>query len=159
VHVENTTLCHKSLLEAQQPGLWDRLVGRIVKDEEMSRHDAELIMNEAIGFLLLISRSDKGSFSPSDLVDIGWHKFMIYSREYTEFCAVNNLDNDENGVGRYIHHSPNDVVGVDYPDGAVARTVAAMQVHGIAFNPAIWPEGASCAGGPGTCAGGDCTNN
>lgn len=37
------------------------------------------------------------TFSPSPLVDIGWHIFILHTREYTEFC--------DGLAGHYIHHT------------------------------------------------------
>lgn len=37
---------------------------------------------------------------PSELVDIGWHTFILYTVDYAAFC--------ERIAGRFIHHVPND---------------------------------------------------
>lgn len=60
-------------------------------------------MNEALGFLQLCAKEPDGKYSPSVVVDIGWHTFILYTREYAGFC--------ERVAGRFLHHEPTDVPG------------------------------------------------
>ena len=39
---------------------------------------------------------------PSQAVDVVWHEFILYTRQYGEFCR--------NGVGRFLHHTPSDAM-------------------------------------------------
>lgn len=90
--------------------LWERLTDRLVKEYAHLGVDlplAERIMNEALGFLQLASRH--AGHGPSPLVDLGWHTFMVYSMEYFVFCDAI--------AGHYIHHLPDDVVGLNASAG------------------------------------------
>lgn len=96
----STTLAYKGLIDDQ---LWKRLVNRIAHDEGMEHSLAERVMNEALGFLQLCAKEPDGKYSPSVVVDIGWHTFILYTREYAGFC--------ERVAGRFLHHEPTDVPG------------------------------------------------
>lgn len=142
---EGQELTHKHLVDDQ---LWDRLVNRIAKDESMERHLAERAMDQALAFLTLCARAPKVGYSPSPLVDIGWHTFILYTKEYASFC--------EQVAGRFIHHEPSDVPGVDYGTGNIAKTVTALRTHGIVVDEPLWANtGHDCGGGAcGTNCGG-----
>lgn len=35
---------------------------------------------------------------PSQVVDVAWHEFILFTREYRQFCS--------RGLGRFLHHTP-----------------------------------------------------
>ncbi len=80
--------------------LWERLVGRVVKDEGVERLVAEQIVDAGLGFVKLIADHPGHSFAPSPMVDIGWHTLILYTRHYAALC--------QQLAGRFIHHEPND---------------------------------------------------
>jgi hypothetical protein len=142
-----TTLAYKGLIDEQ---LWERLVKRLVHDEDMERTLAERVMNEALGFLGLLAHEPNIPYSPSATVDPGWHTFILYTREYAAFC--------DQIAGRFIHHNPTDTPGVDYSDGNTpAQTMQAMLRYGP-VDEMLWVHAASCEGGGGgggsSCHGG-----
>lgn len=132
--------------ESYVPGisaaLWDRLVARIEKDheflyrvgrnasDEVRTEFAGRILHEAIGFLTLIAKNPGVGFSPSPLVDIGWHNFILYTNEYAAWCEAN--------AGRFIHHSPFDEEGVDYGTGHTVRTVDVLRASGWPVDDMLW---------------------
>lgn len=59
--------------------------------------DSTLLITEMIKFLNLIHIS-KQRLSPSYIVDLAWHEFILFTRYYHEFC--------QQYYGRYIHHTP-----------------------------------------------------
>lgn len=124
--------------------LWDRLVNRIAKSEGIEILLARRILNEALGFLRLCALEPNRFHSPSPLVDIGWHAFILYTHEYAEFC--------EKLAGRFIHHTPND----EGEDRSSTRTVSAMRTNGIAVDEMLWVGEPDCGGRP--CTNGDCTS-
>jgi len=141
-------LANKDLVSDE---LWSRLTNRIVKDEEgMTLALAERIMDQALGFLRLCAQKEANeSYSPSALVDIGWHTFILYTREYAAFC--------DRVAGRFIHHSPTDEEGKDYGTGHVAKTAAAMKVRGISVDEQLWASSDSpCSN---NCSDGNCDNH
>lgn len=149
-------LTNKSLVDEV---LWGRLVGRVEHDREFQylfggksadeqREIAASIMDQAIGFLVVVADSGSdGPYSPSEHVDIGWHAFLMYTREYADFC--------QRIAGRMIHHAPSDVPSVDYGTGNIIRTVAAMQVRGLFVDKELWPSAADC----GYCTGDSCSGS
>lgn len=142
--------------------LWSRLVNRVMKDHEFQDiygHEsvevqsdiAESIMDQTVSFLQVVATGTDGPYSPSEQVDIGWHTFIVYTREYGEFC--------QQIAGRMIHHAPSDVPGVTYVKGNSARTVAVMQERGMFVDAALWPNTAECSDSYCTgdsCAGSSC---
>lgn len=135
-------LVNKDLVE---PQLWNRLVARITQETRYEPSLAERIMDQAIGFLRLCAESAHASYSPSPIVDIGWHTFLLYTREYADFC--------DRVAGRFIHHVPSDEEDASCRGGSVAETVAAMRRSKIAVIEAMWTGSASCDNGV------SCANN
>ncbi|GAA0970218.1 hypothetical protein GCM10009555_018760 [Acrocarpospora macrocephala] len=74
----------------------------------------------------------------SPRVGVGWHVFILHTREYAAFC--------EGLAGRFLHHAPRDQDDTGCPtspgsgqgSGGVVRTVAAMRAWGLAVNEALW---------------------
>ena len=140
-----TELAYKGLVDEQ---LWERLVNRIVKDESMERDLAERVMNEALGFLQLCANEPDGNYSPSTTVDVGWHTFILYTREYAAFC--------DRVAGTFIHHNPTDIPGMDYSDGMTpAQTMEAMRKYGP-VDDMLWASAADCNDSGTGCHGGNC---
>lgn len=123
-----------------------RLVGRIEKDERTSRELAERILDQALGYLKLASQQPSGHFSPSPLVDVGWHTFILYTREYDRFCR-------ELTGGRFIHHEPTDEEGVPNLSAGPTSTMLAMRAAGISVDEPLWAHmnNADCS----DCSAGD----
>lgn len=55
---------------------------------------------------------------------------MLYSRSYMDFCDGVN--------GAYIHHEPNDILGVQSVTNGPADTVEAMIEHGVEVDRELW---------------------
>lgn len=113
--------------------LWKKLVARIEKDAQLDRQLAERIMSQALGFLRLVAENPGESFSPSPLVDIGWHTFVLHTRAYMAFCC--------RLAGAFIHHEPTDDSG---DRSAVIRTASAMRAKGIPVDDELWDGSAQC---------------
>lgn len=158
-------LPHKQLID--EP-LWERIVRRIVKNHGVERDLAERILDQALAYLTLRARDPEDLYSPSRLVDIGWHAFMLYSRPYAAWCkqelrrywwqelrGLRHLRNWRPSnllrLWRHwqyttIHHSPQDEPGVVYTT-SIARTVEKMREYGIAIDEELW-DITMRAGGP-----------
>jgi hypothetical protein len=141
---DHPVLQHRSLLDDT---LWQRLVARVRKDgtfvERFGAQDdatqqawAERIMDGAVGFLVLCAAGHGEGYSPSPLVDIGWHTFLLYTAEYAEFC--------HRVAGRFIHHAPHDVPGVAYHPGGVDKTLAALMARGLPVDTELWAGDGVC---------------
>jgi hypothetical protein len=134
--------------------LWCRLTNRIVADEDMELSLAERIMDQALGFLQFCAvKTDVGLYPPSKLVDIGWHTLILYTKDYASFC--------EKIAGRFIHHEPSDVPGVDYGVGAinVTSTVKAMKRQGFMVDEMLWATSGDCGDSGGSCCASSCRCN
>ena len=129
------------------PVLWDRLVSRTIKslefqqiygnlDEAAQRDWSERIIEQTLGFLRVLAKTSDGTLSPSAKVDIGWHTFLMYTREYADFCQFI--------AGRMIHHSPFDTKGEAPKTGGAARATASMQAYGIYVDQELWVRAAEC---------------
>ena len=130
----SVTLAHKDLISDQ---LWKRLTGRLVKENEgMDLALAERIMDQTLAFLSLSATTTGTSYSPSPLVDKGWHTFIVYTKPYAEFC--------QQTAGHFIHHNPFDEDGVEYGTGQVARTAAAMVAAGFQVDMELWVGDRDC---------------
>lgn len=121
-------------------------------------HDlAERILDQALGYLKLASSKPEGHYSPSPLVDIGWHTFILYTREYGKFCR------DLTG-GRFIHHEPTDEEGVPNLSSGPLGTMQAMRELGIVVDEPLWAhmhagDCSNCNGGQGCQCGSRATTD
>ena len=121
---------NKHLNTALEVSTSDRIIARMQKDYGLSYDDASAIMQDTIVFLNMVGNNPGCPSSPSPLVDIGWHTFILYTREYTEYC--------QSICGEYIHHRPNDTPELRAITKPIAATVDFMTSNGIAFNPDLW---------------------
>lgn len=39
---------------------------------------------------------------PSEIVDVAWHEFLLFTRDYQFFC--------QKGIGRFLHHTPTEAM-------------------------------------------------
>ncbi|MBN6038708.1 hypothetical protein [Amycolatopsis sp. 195334CR] len=121
--------------------LFDRLASRIVAEEQLSRDLAERIVEQALAFLAACARNTGAPLGPSELVDIGWHTFILHTRDYADFC--------DRIAGRFLHHVPTED-GDPAATGEAAHTtlmraVAAIERAGYAVDPELWPAaGGKC---------------
>ncbi|WP_410642052.1 glycine-rich domain-containing protein [Amycolatopsis sp. lyj-346] len=118
--------------------LFDRLVDRIAREHQLGREYAVRIMGQALAFLGTCARSAE-PLAPSDIVDIGWHTFLLYTREYAGFC--------DRVAGRFIHHEPADTGLVPIsrtPRETASRTITAVRLAGFAVDLPLWTTPADC---------------
>jgi hypothetical protein len=117
--------------------LWNRLVARIVLENGMDHAYAERVMEQALGFLRLCAGNPTNKYRPSAMVDIGWHTFLLYTKDYAAFC--------QRVAGYFIHHVPDDEV-TETPSGSEPDTAAAMAAAGILVDTELWATAAECGG-------------
>jgi hypothetical protein len=135
--------------ELISPALFFRLVSRIADEESVSREYAERIMDQALAFLAACALNPDAGLAPSETVDVGWHTFLLYTREYAAFC--------EQVAGRFIHHTPDDEAGAPRVDddtaGGAAQaktmtigvTVNAMRAAGLPVDIDLWIRAGDCS--------------
>ncbi|GAA4196645.1 hypothetical protein GCM10022252_44310 [Streptosporangium oxazolinicum] len=126
------------------PALFSRLTARIAIDHPEHAHQADVIMEQALAFLAACAVRPTARLAPSEIVDIGWHTFILYTREYAEFC--------QETAGRFIHHNPTDD---NQAEGGctAADTVAVIRGLGLPVVADLWGHAADCEGsGTGKCS-------
>jgi hypothetical protein len=131
--------------------LFERLVRRItVGDgaEPIERQLAVRIVDQAVAFLGACAEHEGEPLAPSALVDIGWHAFILHTREYTRFCY--------RVAGRYLHHAPKEpgIERTSNPHEVRNRTLGAMRSAGFVVDEPLWALPADCNSGGG--GGGNC---
>ncbi|MER6829783.1 hypothetical protein ABT352_27640 [Streptosporangium sp. NPDC000563] len=127
------------------PELFDHLTARIKIDHPAHADRAEQIMEQALSFLTACGARPGARLAPSAIVDIGWHTFLMYTREYAEFC--------QRIAGRFIHHTP-DTPGIPAPpESNAATTATVMRELGLPVIPDLWAHSTTCSGsGTGKCS-------
>ncbi|MEW2451172.1 hypothetical protein AB0896_27065 [Streptomyces parvulus] len=122
------------------PEVTGRLVRRITADHpEISAATAHRIVGQAAAFIAASGREPGQSLAPSQLVDYGWHAFILHTVDYARFC--------ERVAGAFVHHVPTDE-DEETPGGAAAtreRTLAAIAAAGYTIDEALWPDMAECS--------------
>lgn len=111
------------------------------------------ILDQALAFLGT-SATAAQPLGPSDLVDIGWHAFILHTVDYAAFC--------DRVAGRFVHHVPDDEQsqGTTPPTipTSLAGTVAAIGAAGFVIDAGLWPRAADCTSKCTQCHAG-CVNS
>lgn len=118
--------------------MFARLEGRIAADHpELAKGMAARIVDQALAFLAACATATR-PLAPSELVDIGWHTFILYTREYAAFCT--------RIAGRFIHHEPDDAPGDGWPtapqSNPLVAAVTAIKAAGLIVDAELWNLGA-----------------
>jgi hypothetical protein len=78
------------------PGLFDKLAAR---RPELERKDMSLVARALRQYFLAYLKSGRKYVSmPSQVVDDLWHEFILYTKNYQQFC--------EKAFGTFFHHTP-----------------------------------------------------
>lgn len=73
---------------------------------QLSERDAELVLRGLRQFFLSYLRSGRKFVAmPSKVVDTAWHECILYTQAYERWCDA--------AFGRFLHHSPAEVLGRD----------------------------------------------
>ena len=69
------------------------------KYPHLSDAQVNQVMDALRNFFTLCSKAKMEMVSmPSQVVDEAWHEFILFTRQYEEFC--------QNALGRFLHHTP-----------------------------------------------------
>lgn len=83
------------------PGLYDKLRE---KHPDLSLKECQLVGHALRQFFLAYLKSGKQYISmPSQVVDDLWHEFILYTRNYAQFCR--------RAFGGFLHHTPAAALG------------------------------------------------
>jgi len=65
----------------------------------LNNSEVEQVIRGLRDYFHLISLSHKNIVAmPSQVVDVAWHEFILFTREYSKFCSK--------ALGRFLHHTP-----------------------------------------------------
>lgn len=118
------------------------LVERISKAKGISIDLATLALDNTLIFLRGIAEHPGVALSPSKLVDEGWHQFILFTRNYADYCLAL--------AGRFIHHRPTTEGSRNPQANSPHATYEFLQKHGLAPDRCVWLDSAQW----GTCDGG-----
>jgi len=75
------------------------LVKRLEKKLKISPKKAQKLFVAMLQFLYICGVERRGrNFSPSPMVDEAWHNFILFTKDYDDFCRIY--------FGQFIHHRP-----------------------------------------------------
>ncbi len=116
-----------------RPEVFDRLVSQILKDHcDFERDYAERIMDQALAFVQVCAVNPGAQLRPSKAVDIGWHTFILNTREYAVYC--------QRMANRFIHHEPEEFAPPASPQETLHPTVDALRVAGFTVDLELWSQ-------------------
>jgi hypothetical protein len=122
-----------------EPEVAARLVRRITADHpDIDTAIARRIVGQAAAFIAASGQQPGQSLVPSQLVDYGWHAFILHTVDYAAFC--------QRVVGRFVHHVPTDE-DEQMPGGLQAareRTLTAIRTAGYTVDEDLWGDAADC---------------
>lgn len=145
--------CQQSIRQLIDESFRHRLVNAISEDHRVEFQLAERIVDQTLIFLKLVADNPGKSYSPSAMVDIGWHGFLLHTRRYSEFCHLI--------AGGFIHHDPIDKEAtLDEQSSSwqfdVSQTALALSSAHLPLDAELWNFPAKCGGV--SCTNGDCTS-
>ncbi|HSI37571.1 MAG TPA: hypothetical protein VK946_00705 [Methylotenera sp.] len=86
----------------------------IKKHPKLNAQDTHLVSKALRQYFLTYHRAKYKHVSmPSEVVDDLWHEFILYTRNYEQFC--------KRAFGRFFHHTPAVVLGNDKKNNAGLR--------------------------------------
>lgn len=88
---------YSSVKKWQNPEITQRLM----RELGLSAKEARLLFEDVKKFLYLCAIS-RNKLTPPHPIDMGWHEFLMYTRDYASFC--------KKVLGVYIHHVPDPVL-------------------------------------------------
>jgi hypothetical protein len=128
------------------------VVRRIARDEHIRKRTAGRRFVEMLKFLDVCAQAKK-TVSPPARIDGAWHCFILFTREYAEYC--------QRRFGRFIHHEPMESGDTD----AYKRAYDEATMRFGTLDRRIWPRpghalmtwtGACFTGGDNSGCGGGC---
>lgn len=98
----------ETVMEYRHEGLVERLQEKIGLPE----NDARALFEDTKRFLYLCG-AYRGRFAPPTLIDECWHHFILFTKEYDDFCF--------RYFGRFVHHAPKTRKERIQSDGSITK--------------------------------------
>lgn len=114
------------------------VVARLQRKLELSLDQAQALFDDVKRFLYLTS-TQPGKWSPTQIIDDGWHEFILFTEDYGNFC--------HRYVGHFIHHHPRRLGDASNYPAMIRNTVAAAYLLFGDLSPNWNIEGQSYLGG------------
>ena len=73
------------------------LLHRLQAKEGLDGREATALMEDMLRFLFLCGTSEQ-VYAPTERIDVAWHHFILFTRDYRQFCLHH--------FGRLIEHNP-----------------------------------------------------
>lgn len=113
------------------------VIERLIKDEGMSALEAGEAFDHLVKFLHLCGTTDV-PLAPTKTIDVAWHNFILFTRDYMEFCA--------RYYGKYLHHSPDWAEHKTAPNAATATKRLMRERFGIQLiGDSVECDGINCS--------------
>ncbi|KGJ93885.1 glycine-rich domain-containing protein [Colwellia psychrerythraea] len=69
----------------------------------LNNEELELVIDTLRSFFLISYKAKlKPVAMPSQVVDVAWHQFILFTKNYEMFC--------KKGIGRFLHHTPTEAM-------------------------------------------------
>ena len=80
------------------------LLKRVQKQHNyLTNDDIELVVDAMRDYFYICSQANGKIVSmPSEIVDVFWHEFILFTREYDKFC--------KKSFGKFLHHTPTEAM-------------------------------------------------
>lgn len=92
----------------------DSVVACLVEHDGLTPDEARVLFKDTLKFLALTDSGVK--LAPPAKIDLGWHNFILHTRDYADFC--------QQCFGHFIHHEPGSGLTYTGPKLDVEGTVA-----------------------------------
>lgn len=137
---QTTTTQQRSGRDLLGARLFDLLTRRIVAEHPgIDEAFAQRIVDQTGAFLAASANHTGEPLTPSPAVDLGWHAFILHTREYGVWCGT--------VAGRFLHHVPDEPAEGEPGKAAVERqrTLDAITAAGYRLDVELWPEVTKCS--------------
>ncbi len=113
-----------------------RVLKRYMLDHDVNESEAQRRF-EGLKQFLIVCASTPGYKVTSDAIDSMWHTFLLFTKDYREFCT--------RYLGKFINHEPFEVPS---PESYLMTRERAKQMFGD-LDQGLWPVDAklSCSSG------------
>lgn len=111
------------------------LIDKFCAEYGYAEADARELFEETKRFLVVGRLADQ-LLAPSLPVDRMWHSFILFTKDYHDFCDL---------LGGYIHHRPIPSGSPEQPP--IEPTAAIMEAAFGALSPVYWPQELGAFGG------------
>lgn len=113
-------------------GQFNAVLATVLDDNPgMSFDIATRILTDALAYLAAAARTHE-ALVPSRVVDAGWHALLLHTGVYHDLCGR---------LGSFVHHHPERPDPTRFDEGAIERTIAAIEGFGYRVDRELWVAG------------------